>query len=265
MILSYSEWRLNEQKKEEFTVYYLENRPKYKYRRSGDKWQFQEKTTTRPDIWHWVTNPDSAQALTAQYTSNKAAQAAASGTKELTLSGKVDPQSYWTLITIIACENFSDNKQGMADTAQSIYNRFNVKGQPYGKTIHEIILASGQYQPVTTGKAKGAAWGSINTKDKAIAVYMKTKGLDKEKATSAIEAAISAQKDPTLIKNAQKFVGSRTEFLATKPTSKSAASPVERTPSDTNNAFFWNYAGKTHYYDEKLLAATAKPDTVKVS
>jgi hypothetical protein len=153
----------------------------------------------------------------------------------------------------------------MADTAQSIYNRFNVKGQKYGKTIPEIILASGQYQPVTTGKANGASWESINTKDKAIMVYMKTKGRDKEQATLAIEGAIAAQKDPTLIKNAQKFIGSRTEFLATKPTSKSAVSPVERTPEGKNNSFFWNYAGKTHYYDEELLAATAKPDTVNVS
>lgn len=265
MILNYSQWKLNEQKDQEFTVYYLKSKPEYQYRRSGEKWQFQEKKTARPDIWHWVTNQESIDALVAQYKSNQAAQAGASGTKELTVSGKANPQSYWTLITIIACENFPDNKQGMADVAQSIYNRFNVTGQPYGKSIHEIILSKGQYEPVTLGKTKGAAWGAITNKDHAIEVYMKTKAVDKTTATSAINNAIAAQKDPAMVLNAQKFIGSRTEFLASTPTSKSAVGAIERAPAGTNNTFFWNYAGKTHYYDEKLLKATAKPDTVKVA
>ena len=175
---------------------------------------------------------------------------------------KIDPHAYWTLITIIACENYSDNKQGMADTAQSIYNRYNVKGQAYGKTITDVILAKNQYQPVTIGKSKGAAWDSIKSKNEAISVYAKTKGVDTEKATVAITNAISAQKDKTLAANAKTHVGSRTEFLATRPSSKSAASPIERTPSEKNNSFFWSYAGKTQYYDEKILSATKKPNTV---
>lgn len=271
MILNFNDWNMNEQK-ESFKVYYLSNRPKYKYRRSGDRWQFQEKETTRKDIWHWVTNEDSIKALKAQYEANKKKASAgaargvgAAGKAENYIPKPTNPDAYWTLITIIACENYADNKQGMADTAQSIYNRYNVQGQPYGKTIKEVILAKNQYQPVTIGKSKGAAWDSINSKDKAISVYMTTKGLDKEKATVAINNAIAAQKDSKMIANAKSHVGSRTEFLASAPSSKSAVGVVERSPAGTNNSFFWSYAGKTHYYDEKILAATAQPDTVRVA
>ncbi len=174
----------------------------------------------------------------------------------------IDPLEYWTLITIIACENFPDNKQGMSDTAQSIYNRLAVPKQPYGKTIKEIVLAKGQYQPVSVGTSKGADWKSINTKEKSISVYMKTKGVDKTAATTAINNAIQAQKDSKLGKEAGKHVQSRTEFLANKPRSGGAVSPVERTSPKTNNAFFWNYAGKTNFYAKKDTNPKDKPDNV---
>ena len=177
----------------------------------------------------------------------------------------IDPLEYWTLITIIACENFPDNKQGMSDTAQSIYNRLAVPKQPYGKTIKEIILAKGQYQPVSVGTKKGADWKNINSKEKSISAYMKTKGVDKTAATTAINNAIQAQKDSKLAKEAGKHVQSRTEFLASKPQSGGAVSPVERTSPKTNNAFFWNYAGKTNFYAKKDTAPKDKPDSVNLA
>jgi hypothetical protein len=177
----------------------------------------------------------------------------------------IDNSEYWTLITIMACENFSDQKQGMSDTAQSIYNRLAVPNKPYGKTIKEIILAKGQYEPVSVGKKRGADWNNINSKDKAITVYMKTKKLDRNKATAAINNAILAQKDPKLAKEAGKHVQSRTEFLADKPKSGGAAKPVERQSPKTNNAFFWNYAGKTRFYAKNDLAPKPKPGNVNVA
>ena len=166
---------------------------------------------------------------------------------------------YWTLITIIACENYTTEKQGMSDTAQSIYNRFNVPGKPYGKTIREIILAKNQYEPVSKGKAKGAKWDNIQSMKDAIEVYSKTKGVDIKKATEAIVSAAQAQKDSTLASNAGRHVQSRTEFLAEAPNSKEAVGVVERTPKNANNAFYWRYEGKTVFYSKNLLAATAIP------
>lgn len=171
---------------------------------------------------------------------------------------------YWTLITIIACENFTSEKQGMSDTAQSIYNRYNVPGKPYGKTIREIILSKGQYEPVSRGKSKGAKWDSIDSMQDAIDVYAKTKGVDAKKASSAISAAVEAQKNTTLGTNAGKHVQSRTEFLASSPTSGGAKAPVERPAKDKHNSFFWNYAGKNHFYSKNDLKPKVKPDSVKV-
>ena len=171
---------------------------------------------------------------------------------------------YWTLITIIACENYTSEKQGMSDTAQSIYNRFNVPGKPYGKTIREIILSKNQYEPVTKGKAKGAQWDSIDTMQDAINVYAKTKGVDLKTASAAISAAVEAQKNVTLGTNAGKHVQSRTEFLAAPPTSKEAKSPVERPAKEKHNSFFWNYAGKNQFYVKNDLKPKAKPDSVRI-
>jgi len=170
-------------------------------------------------------------------------------------------KDYWTLITVMACENFMDKSQGMADTAQSIYNRLNTPGQPYGKTIRDVILSKNQYEPVTIGKKKGAKWGEINSRAQAEEVYRITKGFTADQAKKAIELAVQAQMGKTLGDEARKWVGSRTEFLASKPKSTEAVGAKER--SEKDNAFFWNYSGKSQYYDKGKKTATAKPDAVQ--
>ena len=191
--------------------------------------------------------------------------AASSVKTDVSQQNKINKKDYWTLITIIACENYTDQTQGMADVAQSIYNRYHVSGKPYGKTISEIILAKGQYAPVSGGTKKGADWRNITDKAKAISVYSKTKGLDIKNATKAIEAAISAQSGKDHIDKAKTHVKTRTEFLASSPTSSSAASPVERIVKDKNNSFFWNYAGKKNYYAKNDFTAKPIPSEVKTS
>lgn len=172
---------------------------------------------------------------------------------------------YWTLITIIACENYPEEKQAMSDTAQSIYNRYSVPGQPYGKTIKDIILSSGQYSPVSEGKAKGAKWGSIQNIENAIEVYRITKGVTKEKAKKAIDNAVLAQKNVTYGSNAGKHVKSRTEFLANPPSSGGAVKPVERPEKEKNNSFFWNYAGKKNFYAKNDFSPKSKPKSVNIT
>lgn len=272
-ILNFNKWSLLES--EEFKVYTLPNRPNHIYRRAGKdasgkpKWQYQEKNTTNKEEWLAVENEESIKALTSQYEANLAKEQASSnkpttGSAAASLPRTTDPHDYWTLITIMACENYTDYPQGMADVAQSIYNRFNTKGQPYGKSIAEVILKEGQYKPVEEGLGKGAKWDSIKSKESAIQVYMKTKSVDRKSAEAAINVAIDAQKNSTMISNAKTHVGSRTEFLASTPTSSNAKGAIERKPSDKHNTFFWNYAGKANYYDVKQLSATPKPDSVKI-
>jgi len=160
---------------------------------------------------------------------------------------------------------YEKNKQSMADVAQAIYNRYNTPDQPYGKTIKEIILAAGQFQPVTDGIAKGADWKNIKNREDAIKVYMTTKGRERDIAEKQIDDAIEAQASSLLRSEASKHVGSRTEFLATSPTSKYAVGKVEREPKNRNNCFYWRYAGKTHFYNKDITTATAVPDSVEVS
>jgi hypothetical protein len=261
-ILSFNNWAILEQEKAKFKVYYLTNRPNHIYRRSGKdsagniKWQYQEKNEKDKLNWTNVENKESIKALNLQYQTNLKRVSS----NKSTLSKQ--SSDYWTLIAIIACENYLENKQGMADVAQSIYNRYNIPGKKYGSTISEIILSAGQYEPVKIG---GSVWKNISNKESAITAYMKTKGVTREVSIKAIDNAIFAQKDSTLSINSKKHVGSRTEFLANKPISKEAVSPVERKPENQNNCFFWNYAGKTDFYLAKKLSAQSKPSSVNVA
>ena len=207
-------------------------------------------------------NLTAAQDATAtKYTNPGAPKIALDLSDEDKLHPNFKNKDYWTLITVMACENFTDNSQGMADTAQSIYNRVNTPGQPYGKTVRDVVLSKNQYEPVTIGKKKGAKWDTINSRAQAEEVYRITKGFTADQAKKAIETAVQAQMNTTLGDAAGKWVGSRTEFLASKPTSTKAVGAKERSTKD--NAFFWNYAGKSEYYDKGKKTATSKPDTVQ--
>ena len=263
-IKAYPEWQqIVEQR--EFKIYRLEDKPDWVYRRAGIDskgniiWQYQARSGEK--YWHTVENEESLEALNSRYQKNLEEQG------NIVNRGS---QDYWTLIAVIAGETYEsryyeNNKQSMADVAQSIYNRYNTPGQPYGKTIKEIVLAAGQFQPVQDGIAKGADWKNIKSREDAIEVYKITKGREKEIAEKQIDDAIEAQGSSLLRSEARKHVGSRTEFLAAFPTSTLAVGMVERDPINRNNCFYWRYAGKTHFYNKDLTSATAVPDSVEVS
>jgi len=254
-IKDWKNWQLVTEQ-QDFKTYTVTGKPDWLYRRAGTtgsgviNWQYQAAGGEK--YWHKVENPESIKQLDKQYRENQA-------------GGSPD---YWTLITIMACETFetqdhSNAKQAMADVAQSIYNRYNTPGQPYGKTIQDIILAVGQYQPVKDGLAAGAKWNSISNREQAIKVYQLTKGRSLTAAQTQIDAAIAAQKNSTFQQQAMKWVGSRTEFLAGAPASKSAVGIAERKPKGLNNCFYWRYAGKTLLYNKAIVKATAMPSEVR--
>lgn len=270
--------------KEDYKVYFSESAPKLRFRRAGtisekdankfqkkgdinwqaaqleeEDWQKVSKTIKDTVLLQKVLND-----LNNQYQTNL-------GRKEVkdTISN-LNLQDYWTLITVIACENYSTNLQGMADVAQSIYNRFNIENKSYGQSVSDIILKVDrtkrgliyQYAPVEKGGL--SSWKNIKSKKSAIDVYQKTKRLSLDESTKAIDNAIKAQKDADMIVAAKKHVGARTEFLSNSPSDKKAVGIVERDPSEQNNAFFWNYQGKELYHDRFRRSATAMPDTVDV-
>jgi hypothetical protein len=187
-----------------------------------------------------------------------------------------DAADYWALIAIIAAESNSGDLQGMADVAQSIYNRFNIFGKAYGKTIKEIITSNPRdYQPVSVNLSD---WRVIDSKQSAIYAYQNSKKVTLKEATEAIDNAILAQSNPFYKLKAQEWVGSRTEFKSAFPT----LSKISEIVYDKNsplynpnfvkerpkgNAFYWDptfpQGGYIYYYEGNItkrnLLATPPP------
>lgn len=197
------------------------------------------KINTSINLKSFVKNPKDKNNIEAVYTDcdYKIANTGDGAEVETILSSKAD---YWSLVAICAAENFKDNPQGMADVAQSIYNRLNTPNKPYGKSIKEIIVSPKQYEP--TFKNVGD-WKQINSKETAIMAFMNSKKFNKKTAEEFINISINAIKNETLRQNSLNFVGTRTEFLAKQPSNSEAKNPVVRAPENKNNVFFWRYAG----------------------
>ena len=160
------------------------------------------------------------------------------GENEKTVVGST--ADYWSLVAICAAENFKDNPQGMADVAQSIYNRLNTPGKPYGKSIKEIITAPKQYEPTFNNISD---WKRINSKATAIVALRNSKKISAINSEEYINTSVQAINNPQYRQNSLDFIGTRTEFLADEPTSSQAKGVVQRTPDNKNNAFYWRYAG----------------------
>jgi hypothetical protein len=163
---------------------------------------------------------------------------------------------FWTLVAISAAEG--GYSQGIADVAQSIYNRLGAR--TYGSSIKSIITAPNQYEPT---KNNPFQWKVISSKESAIIAYQGWQNSTKAQALTAINLAYNAIQDSTLMQNAATFVGSRTEFLAYQPNVTITPIPVgmvKRTSRNLTNVFFWKYSGKSKFYNNgKPSPAQPKP------
>ena len=143
---------------------------------------------------------------------------------------------FWTLVAVASRED--GDAQGQADVAQSIYNRLK-SGAYSGKTIRELIIAKGQYQPTwdrpngpKNGEGKpNAEWFQITDAKSAA----KATGF-KESAILQVAKNIT---NPTLQKEAAKFVAGRTDFKSAE-TGKFPS--IQRKGGD--NWFGWEYGYK---------------------
>ena len=119
---------------------------------------------------------------------------------------------FWTLVAITALE--TENSQGRADVAQSIYNRVASRlnfGQR-NNTIKDHIIAPGQYSPV--GESNRSLWEGIVDKQSAIAA-IESHSRGRGRGRLLVDAAVAAITDSSLQKNAAEFVGGRTDFNST--------------------------------------------------
>ena len=162
---------------------------------------------------------------------------------------------FWTLVAISAAENYADNPQGMADVAQSIYNRLSARFG-YGNSIKQIVTGKNQYEP-TFGNPND--WKNIQDYYTAVVAYQNSRKVSFDAATKVINTSFKALTTKTYQDQAKIFVGSRTEFLAQNPTSNEAVGVVVRPPDKRNNNFFWRYDGKNIFYDKGITTAQLPP------
>lgn len=118
-----------------------------------------------------------------------------------------DSPDFWLLVTAALFENGNpkDGYQGAADAAQAIYNRVSLPGWP--KSIKDVILQPGQFQPVSDYGGVGE-WQKINSKESAIAFAKKYKGYN----GNIVEKIAATLLDRTKQENARTFVGPRDNF-----------------------------------------------------
>jgi murein DD-endopeptidase MepM/ murein hydrolase activator NlpD len=142
---------------------------------------------------------------------------------------------FWTLVAVAARED--GDPQGRADVAQSIYNRL-ASGAYSGKTIRELIIAEGQYQPTWDYPRKrgdrkpNPEWINITDAESAAKAS--------DMSVSAIKSVASNLTNPTLQKNAVEFVQGRTDF--TNYSKKNRRGQILRKSGDNYFGWDWNYS-----------------------
>ena len=118
-----------------------------------------------------------------------------------------DSPDFWLLVTAALFENGkpTDGYQGAADVAQAIYNRVSLPGWP--KSIRDVILEKGQFQPVRQYGGYDE-WGKIKNKQDAVEFAKKHKGY----TGNIVEQVAASLLDKSKQDKARDFVGPRDNF-----------------------------------------------------
>lgn len=147
---------------------------------------------------------------------------------------------FWKVAALTSKED-SLHPQGQADVAQALYNRAAIGSYPGGKSLGAIVTAPGQFEPTFHN---AGAWAAIRDRKSAIAAAG---------SAQKVDMAVKSITNPSLQKEAQKFVGGRTDFMgeSQKPHMK---------PGDVTRGPGYNFHG--WFYDAKLPKAAPVPRTI---
>jgi hypothetical protein len=182
---------------------------------------------------------------------------------------KISVPDYHSLLAITALE--SDEPQGRADVAQSIYNRlhaadkYKVNFLQKSTTLKDLINANEQYEPTFDNQKD---WQNIgdNLESAAMAVMNSSKGRrynwTLEDAMSQIKETEKAIKDPVLQKNSQEFVKGLTSFRGTSEHSAIRKDLGDVLRNNKSNFFTLEDLEKNYpdYAKERALLAAPIPD-----
>jgi len=147
---------------------------------------------------------------------------------------------FWKIAALASKED-SLNPQGQADVAQALYNRAAIGSYPGGKSLGAIITAPGQFEPTFHN---AGAWASIRDRKSAIAAAGNAQKVD---------MAVKSITTPSLQKEAQRFIGGRTDFMG--ESQKKYMKPGDVTRGPRYNFHGW-------FYDAKLPKPAPIPKIV---
>ena len=147
---------------------------------------------------------------------------------------------FWKVAALTSKED-SLHAQGQADVAQALYNRAAIGTYPGGRSIGDIITSPGQFEPTFHN---AGAWAAIRDRKSAIAAAGNAQKVD---------MAAKSITNPSLQKQAQKFVGGRTDFMgeSQKPYMK---------PGDVTRGPGYNFHG--WFYDARLAKPAPVPKII---
>jgi hypothetical protein len=151
---------------------------------------------------------------------------------------------FWTLVAIARMED--SDPQGSADVAQAIYNRVS-SGIYGGKTIKQIVLRQGQFEPTWKYPRRGKTgvpnpeWHAI----KDLASASAATGISQ----SDLQKTAAALKNSKYQEEARKFVGGRTDFMG--GSNQPGPGDVRRKENAPNNFFGWFVGPAARAYGAK--------------
>jgi len=147
---------------------------------------------------------------------------------------------FWKVAALTSKED-SLHAQGQADVAQALYNRAAIGTYPGGRSIGDIITSPEQFEPTFHN---AGAWAAIRDRKSAIAAAGNAQKVD---------MAAKSITNPSLQKQAQKFVGGRTDFMgeSQKPYMK---------PGDVTRGPGYNFHG--WFYDARLAKPAPVPKII---
>lgn len=134
---------------------------------------------------------------------------------------------FWKIAALASKED-SLHPQGQADIAQALYNRASIGIYPGGKSISKIITAPGQFEPTFNN---AGAWAAIRDRRSAIAAAGNAQKVD---------MAAKSITNPSLQREAQRFVGGRTDFMGESQKPHMKPGDVTRGPGYNFHGWFYN-------------------------
>ena len=137
------------------------------------------------------------------------------------------PPDFWKLAALVSKED-SLHSQGQADVAQTIYNRAAIGTYPGGRSIGNIITASGQFAPTFSNPG---SWTAIKDRKSAASAAGNA---------SKVDMAVKSITNPTLQKNARNFVGGRTDFMGESQKKNMKPGDITRGPGFNFHGWFYD-------------------------